>query len=290
MSGKSYTNHTSLRIADPDRSLKFYEENFGMTLIKKKTKGLYTSFLLALTGPNSLYKDAPYFARNGMLQLVHNQLATAYNFVASNGNTEPNRGFGHICFSVNDLNKTCAMLDANNVQFKKRPEDGRQHDIAFVLDPDGYWIELFENKLQEEDSTRLNHAMIRVKDKDLSLEFYTKKLGLSVVHVMDFPSAKFTLYFLSYEPEFVEQHPFIQAEGLIELTYNYDSEKDETLRYHNGNEPPVGFHHLGITTADPNALVENANADVIEQSGNVYTIVDPDQYHIQILPIGAYFD
>jgi lactoylglutathione lyase len=28
------------------------------------------------------------------------------------------------------------------VEFKKRPEDGRMNHIAFVLDPDGYWIEL----------------------------------------------------------------------------------------------------------------------------------------------------
>jgi lactoylglutathione lyase len=33
-------------------------------------------------------------------------------------------------------------MDENNVTFQKRPEDGRMHHIAFVKDPDGYWIEL----------------------------------------------------------------------------------------------------------------------------------------------------
>ena len=28
------------------------------------------------------------------------------------------------------------------VRFKKRPEEGSMRHIAFVLDPDGYWIEV----------------------------------------------------------------------------------------------------------------------------------------------------
>lgn len=26
--------------------------------------------------------------------------------------------------------------------FKKRPQDGKMKDIAFITDPDGYWIEI----------------------------------------------------------------------------------------------------------------------------------------------------
>jgi lactoylglutathione lyase len=36
-------------------------------------------------------------------------------------------------------------LESKNVSWKKRLTDGRMRDIAFVLDPDGYWIEIIQN-------------------------------------------------------------------------------------------------------------------------------------------------
>lgn len=30
-----------------------------------------------------------------------------------------------------------------NVDFVKKPDDGRMRGLAFVKDPDGYWIEIF---------------------------------------------------------------------------------------------------------------------------------------------------
>ncbi len=37
-----------------------------------------------------------------------------------------------------------AWFDENGVEFQKRPEDGTMKDIAFIKDPDGYWIEIIE--------------------------------------------------------------------------------------------------------------------------------------------------
>lgn len=56
-----------------------------------------------------------------------------------NGNAEP-RGFGHIAITVDSLEAEVARLDAHKVTFKKRPEDGSMKTIAFILDPDSYWI------------------------------------------------------------------------------------------------------------------------------------------------------
>ncbi|KAM0665998.1 hypothetical protein ACQRIU_005342 [Beauveria bassiana] len=33
-------------------------------------------------------------------------------------------------------------------------------------------------------------------------------------------------------------------EGLLELTWNYGTEKDESFKYHNGNDQPQGFDHI----------------------------------------------
>jgi lactoylglutathione lyase len=37
-----------------------------------------------------------------------------------------------------------AWFDENQVPYVKRPEQGKMKDVAFIKDPDGYWIEIVE--------------------------------------------------------------------------------------------------------------------------------------------------
>ena len=48
--------------------------------------------------------------------------------------------------SVDNLEAACERLDELRVKWQKRLTDGKMKNIAFVLDPDGYWIELVENE------------------------------------------------------------------------------------------------------------------------------------------------
>ncbi|KAG8818351.1 Lactoylglutathione lyase [Serendipita sp. 399] len=59
----------------------------------------------------------------------------------ASGNTEPGRGFGHIAISVPDIEAACKRFEELGVPFKKRLTDGKMKNIAFILDPDGYWVE-----------------------------------------------------------------------------------------------------------------------------------------------------
>jgi lactoylglutathione lyase len=43
---------------------------------------------------------------------------------------------------VADVEVACARFERLGVPFKKRLTDGKLKDIAFILDPDGYWIEV----------------------------------------------------------------------------------------------------------------------------------------------------
>ena len=66
------------------------------------------------------------------------------DFSYHNGNTKP-QGFGHICISVDDLDAACSRFEEKGVQWKKRLTDGRMKSVAFILDPDGYWVEVSSN-------------------------------------------------------------------------------------------------------------------------------------------------
>lgn len=89
--------------------------------------------------------------------------------------------------------------------------------------------------------------MIRVKDIEKSLKFYEDILGMSRVRTIENKDAGFNLYFLGYtdkEPLSSESQ-IPQCEGLLELTWNYGTENDANFSYHNGNDQPQGFGHLG---------------------------------------------
>lgn len=127
-------NHTMLRIKDPAKSLPFYQKVLGMTLLNHDKYDDFDLYFLAFGGGDKN-------AREGVLELTHNHGTENDDTVYHNGNTEP-RGFGHICIAVPDLDEAVRHFDAHGVQFAKRPEDGKMRNIAFIKDPDGYWIEI----------------------------------------------------------------------------------------------------------------------------------------------------
>ena len=90
--------------------------------------------------------------------------------------------------------------------------------------------------------------MLRVKDAEKSLKFYQDVMGMSLVRTHKAEGAGFNLYFLAYpstqglpkDDKTSQSH----REGLLELTWNYGTEKDEGFKYHSGNEEPQGFGHI----------------------------------------------
>jgi lactoylglutathione lyase len=145
-------SQTMLRIRDPKKSLAFYVDVLGMTLLNKfdfpemKFSLYFVGYLREEDGP---LPDDPKarteftFLQKGAIELTHNWGTESDDDFAGyhNGNSEP-RGFGHIGITVPDVIAACDYFERMKVPFAKRPSDGAMKNIAFIKDPDGYWIEV----------------------------------------------------------------------------------------------------------------------------------------------------
>ncbi len=145
-------NHSMLRVKDPEVALDFYTRVLGMRVLRKldfpeMKFSLY--FLQRSVEGESVPEEigertAWTFAQRGILEFTHNWgTEDDPDFKYHDGNAQP-QGFGHLCFSVPNLDVAIAWFDENQVTFVKRPEQGKMKDVAFIKDPDGYWIEIVE--------------------------------------------------------------------------------------------------------------------------------------------------
>jgi lactoylglutathione lyase len=120
--------HTMIRVLDPVRSLQFYGDGFGFAVTHRLD---YPDFsLIYLRNPESEFE----------LELTHNR-----------ERTEPythGDGYGHIAFVTDDLQAMHDKLSA--MQYAPLPiKEFKDGDTLlarffFVLDPDGYKIEVLQ--------------------------------------------------------------------------------------------------------------------------------------------------
>lgn len=137
-------NHTMLRIKDPEASLKYYSF-LGMKQINKMDfpDNKFSLYFLAYDDPESQSNGKHWTARQGVLELTHNYgTEKDDSFKVNNGNSDPGKGFGHICVSVDNIQAACKRIEDAGYKFQKKLTDGRMRSIAFALDPDGYVINM----------------------------------------------------------------------------------------------------------------------------------------------------
>ena len=127
--------HTMLRVGDLPRSVDFYTQVLGMTLLRT-TKRPDQQYDLAFVG----YGPNPEHAE---IELTHNYGVARY---------ELGTAYGHIAIGVDDAAATCAAVRdkalalGGAVTREAGPVKGGATVIAFITDPDGYKIELIERR------------------------------------------------------------------------------------------------------------------------------------------------
>jgi len=120
-----------LRVGDLQRSISFYTEVLGMSLLRTSDNPEY-QYTLAFVG----YGDE---ASGAVLELTYNYGVTSYD----NGNA-----FGHIALEVDNVYSACELIRARGgvISREPGPVKGGTTEIAFVRDPDNYAIELIQKK------------------------------------------------------------------------------------------------------------------------------------------------
>ncbi|RTL49220.1 MAG: lactoylglutathione lyase [Rhodocyclaceae bacterium] len=121
--------HTMLRVGDLEKSIAFYTETLGMTLLRQHDypEGKFT---LAFVGYGSEDTDT-------VIELTYNYGVDKYDL----GNA-----FGHIALAVPDAAAACDAIRqrGGKVVREAGPMKHGTTIIAFVEDPDGYKIELIQ--------------------------------------------------------------------------------------------------------------------------------------------------
>ncbi|VDM39797.1 unnamed protein product [Toxocara canis] len=139
-----YFQQTMLRIKDPRKSLPLLKQ---MDFPEAKFSLYFVGYKPASEIPSDERERQHYaLSTPSTIELTHNWgTENDPNFNYHNGNKDP-RGFGHIGVAVQDVYAASARFEKMGVQFVKKPDDGRMKGLAFIQDPDGYWIEIFNPK------------------------------------------------------------------------------------------------------------------------------------------------
>lgn len=123
--------HTMLRVGDLDRSIQFYTEVLGMKLLRRKEfeEGRFT---LAFVGFQA--ED-----EGSVIELTHNWDIDEY---------EQGNAYGHIAIQVDDVYEACKLIHQKGGEIIREagPMKGTNSILAFVKDPDGYAIELLDER------------------------------------------------------------------------------------------------------------------------------------------------
>jgi lactoylglutathione lyase len=159
-----------IRVKDIQKSLKFYQDILGMSLMRTHESQAGGFNLYFLGYPGSKGVSAQTADREGLLELTWNHgTENDPDFKYHDGNSQP-QGFGHICegfhgslhvscpglrgrganmntgVSVDSIEAACQRFEELGCSWKKRLTDGRMKNVAFLLDPDGYWVEVVQNE------------------------------------------------------------------------------------------------------------------------------------------------
>lgn len=120
--------HSMIRVLDEERSVAFYHQVFGLKVAERL--------------------DFPDFT---LIYLSNGESGTELELTVNKGRTQPydlGEGYGHVAFSVEDLDAFHARLEAEGFAPRKLVDFAPGGEVIarffFIADPDGYQIEVLQ--------------------------------------------------------------------------------------------------------------------------------------------------
>jgi|MEHZ01.5.fsa_nt_MEHZ011400828.1_6 lactoylglutathione lyase len=126
---------------------------------------------------------------------------------------------------------------------------------------------------------RIRHTMLRVKNIEASIDFYTRIFEMTLFRRIDNEGGKYSVAFVGYGDE--------NSAPAIELTYNWGQDED----YDKGD----GFGHIAIGVPDIYGICEKIAAEGMEiprppgplkhggpNASVIAFVKDPDGYMIEL--------
>jgi catechol 2,3-dioxygenase-like lactoylglutathione lyase family enzyme len=141
-------HHVGLTVSDIERSIAFYRDTLGMTLVRRRPR-VDAAYVAQQTG----YEGVALSVASFQVSHQSRQTLEVVEYLSHTGPpSEPatNRaGTSHMCLVVNDLLACYEDLRGRGVRFKSEPvritagpnEGGL---VVYFYDPDGYTLELFQ--------------------------------------------------------------------------------------------------------------------------------------------------
>jgi lactoylglutathione lyase len=123
---------------------------------------------------------------------------------------------------------------------------------------------------------KIGHVVLRARDLQRSVDFYTRVLGMRLLRRADYPAGRFTNAFVGYDDE--------SRAAVLELTHNWD-----TGSYDLG----TGYGHVAIEVDDARGACEKVRKQggkVTREAGPmkhgttvIAFVEDPDGYKIEFI-------
>ena len=120
--------HSMIRVLDEERSLAFYEQAFGLTVADRLDFDDFT-----------------------LIYLSNDESETELELTVNKDRVIPydlGDGYGHVAFSVEDLDATHARFEAAGLSPRKLVDFAPGGQVIarffFIADPDGYQVEVLE--------------------------------------------------------------------------------------------------------------------------------------------------
>lgn len=121
--------HTSITVKDMDKTIKFYIDNLGLKLVNRKEIPENNAEIAFLEENKTNFR----------IELTYWREKKDY----SEGDQ-----LDHLAFEVEDIDKSIADFRQKGVKIAKEPYSlsNSNKKIAFIIDPNGIWIELIQPK------------------------------------------------------------------------------------------------------------------------------------------------